>query len=106
MKGPFFLFALLALFCLVVSAQNTATRAATTSVSSIINPETQSTGFPSSSSNEIDNTDSSEETPSQAGADGPDAGSFKLSKEGMIAIIVVVVVVAVGGSESCPLPYL
>ncbi|KAL1622024.1 hypothetical protein SLS56_008908 [Neofusicoccum ribis] len=98
MKGRFFIFALLALLALAVSAQDTATRAATTSVSSIIDPETQYTGSPSSSSSDGDSSSSSsDQTPSQAGADGPDAGSFKLSKGGMVAIIVVVVVVAVGG---------
>lgn len=96
MMRRLFLLALLALFALLAAAQDSSS---SSSSNHIVDPATQATDSSSSSSSSDDDSGSSA-ADSAAGAEGPDSGSFKLSKGGMIAIIIVVVVVAVGGSKS------
>lgn len=101
MRGNLFLFALLALFALAVTAQDVVVpRAAATTVASIVDPENQAQPTSTAAGSSDSTSTGSSGADSAAGAEGADDGSFKMSKGGMIAIIVVVVVVAVGGIVS------
>lgn len=105
MRGNLFLFALLALFALAVTAQDVVVpRAAATTVASIVDPENQAQPTSTAAGSSDSTSTGSSGADSAAGAEGADDGSFKMSKGGMIAIIVVVVVVAVGGSKLRPSP--